>query len=162
MEDFQLLKDLGTLGFIDYVEDFFEKLNQNPNVFVTKDIEGNYFVQFIFSDQVNSEMLKPKYKFLELTMVYEKDKNRFSNYWMVRSARSTVSGDFTYIPKHWTNDFGGFITEWDPNKDFLEVTLEGIPTGPLTKKEFILEYFRYTYYFRYRFYNPNLNYKEFP
>ncbi len=146
MEDFELLKDLGTLGFTDYVEDFFKKLNQNPNVFVTRDIEDDYFVQFIFSAQVDPEMLKPKYKFIELTLVYEKDRNRFSNHIMIRSARSTVSGEFFNIPRFHMEDLGKFVLDWNPSQDIFDVSLEGIPTGPLTQREFFSEFLYYCYY----------------
>jgi hypothetical protein len=146
MEDLQLLKDLGSLGFIDYKDDFFKRLDKQPNVFVTKDIENDYFVQFIFSAQVDPEMLKPKYKFIELTLVYETDKNKFSNNIMIRNARSTISGEFFTIPRFHMDDLGNFVLEWNPDQDIFDVSLEGIPTGPLTQREFFSEFLNYCYY----------------
>jgi hypothetical protein len=146
MEDLQLLKDLGSLGFIDNTENFFKRLNEQPNVFVTKDPEDNYFVQFIFTYQDDPTKLKPKYKIWEMTLVYERDTNKFSNDRMVRNARSTVSGDFNPIIKYYTEVLDDFVHGYDVNKEIFELTIEEIPTGPLTKREYFIEFYNYCYY----------------
>jgi len=146
MEDLELLKDLGSLGFGDHIEDFFKHLYTEPNVFVTKDHQDNYFLQMIFAYQDDPDSLFPKYKVQELTLVYHKEKNSFTQDFNLRNVRSYSNRGFCYFDKNHIEELNNFVHNFNPGVEEYNIIITGKLIKLKTKREFITEFRNFCFF----------------